>query len=134
VNTAMANAFGWYVKIRNFLWFLASSRSRDDRVPFEGHAALLMSHHVPEPEYVRSIGGTTIRPTSHGHQRPTIAGDQQERVPAPLTTQRRSGCATGIATPVWHLSHDQLDDTQQRVRSLHAVRPDIAREDRDGSE
>jgi hypothetical protein len=66
VNTAMANAFARCAKIRSFLWHLIGSRFPDGRLPFEDHAAVLASDHVPpEPEYVRFIGGTTIRCATH---------------------------------------------------------------------
>jgi starvation-inducible DNA-binding protein len=65
LNALLADAFGLYVKIKNFHWHMSGPHFRDYHLLLDDHGDQVFAMRDDIAERVRKIGGTTIRSIGH---------------------------------------------------------------------
>ncbi len=118
------------VKTKNFHWHLSGPRFRDYHLLFDERAATILESIDVLAEWVRKLGGTTIRSIAHIGQLQTIADDNDNFVPTSemirrlladnrqMAAQQRAAIAVCDAhkdTPTGNILQEILDQTERRI-------------------
>jgi starvation-inducible DNA-binding protein len=136
VNRLIADAYGLYVKTKNYHWHVCGSHFREYHLLFDEQADAIFASIDVLAERVRRIGGTTIRSVSHIARLQTLRDDDDAFVPPEdmvrrlladnqsLAKNQRDAigvCDRNRDYPTSNILQDLLDQTEKRVWFLHAV-------------
>lgn len=136
LNVLVADAFGLYVKTKNFHWHLAGPHFRDYHLLFDEQAGQIYAMIDVLAERVRKLGGTTIRSIGHINNLKTIQDSDESFVPADMMVQQLLNDNKAYATSLrkTHKACDEgydvatnsileifLDETERRIWFLFEI-------------
>jgi starvation-inducible DNA-binding protein len=88
LNALLADAFGLYLKTKNFHWHMSGPHFRDYHLLLDDHADQIFAMTDDIAERVRKIGGTTVRSIGHIARLQRIADNDAEYVtPADMLSE-----------------------------------------------
>lgn len=82
INGLVADAFGLYVKTKNFHWHMSGPHFRDYHLLLDEHADQIFATTDPLAERVRKISGTTLRSIGQIHAMTRVQDNDAEFVSA----------------------------------------------------